>query len=1248
MCLFPSVFEFSPPVYRAITQHCNTGNPTSKRTILIQYHLQKGKYKDLKMTPSSASEQSANGKHLNHPNQLPSACAFITPLPTSSSSYTSSPSPYTTSFMPCVDSILPRKHHMLCIFRLLRRPRTSSVPIVALQARTVSGDNNNSSDGEVTEHITPNVPQKSFSVGLTIVSGFDPALRRSVIERIVANADAGRVVVVTTGGILSTDETDRLSTEKEKHKLDIDDVVAVDDNDRSKTIETSKSAENSVSDDLNNGTNLSGVPNLEGWISCSSSEEMAEVVLKLAVSRECDYILAESALDADMEPQILAQTLHARGGASLRVDTLVSVLDGDTLLNDLLASPQPPSQQSLQSMPQSSSSESTANDTSESTANDTSESSIPCTEDTNESASMTTRTTTSVSESWRIQELSQQRPMILVSLVEHANVIVVTQGGGNEVRNEQLSRVHDVVSVLNGNARIVPLTDENLAVGLLINTKCYDNEITKFNPTWMKVLRATRPASISAAAAASTAANSKSNGVGGGNNNGENSQQKNTVNLGNIKNESINNNNSNNNSSTNNNISSNNSNGGTVIMSPIKPVGLPKALKEATFLYKAKRPFHPPRLYQHIKDVATFAGVIRSTGTIWLATRMLAPLEWNQAGVAATLKAGKLFWAARPENEWPVDEEERSQIMSKWDNRYGDRETEIVFVGIGIDKVRLQGLLDGCLLQDEEMVFNNLWENFEDPFEQWVPLADDDEEEEEEVLSVPPTAAVPEPEPTPEPVNLKHEEEIVVGSKGLKDDGVENEERDRKVDEEIIEKTESDDVENEDKKVIEAIEKQINDNRVAIVNEDDIPDEIFDELTALDLFQQGFSDDEDTDLVAQSEDAGTYDREDAVIASWDGSVADGILTKIPQIGMPVTLVTGFLGSGKTTLLNYILTADHGLRIAILVNEFGEIDIDNQLVQKGDWNNSNDVMELSNGCICCDINDSFISAVEKILERKKDIDYVIVETTGVADPGPIINSLMMTDIADHVRLDGVLTLVDCENFNVKDHMGSEAALAQIMAADSLLLSKTDVCSQVKVDEVVEFIKSMRPAARILKSQRGRVPIDLILDVGLRIAESTTHMNPDVVDVAVEEKEEHSLNKEHSHDHDHTHEHDHAHDCGPDCNDESHSHSHSKSNHLEVDGFVTTSFKSDQPLDTRLFMDNFLRTLPEGVFRAKGLLYFYGFDERYIFQLSGRRYHMQMDDWPENDAPGNQLVIIGRDLDLKQLRDTLESCHANIPE
>jgi G3E family GTPase len=465
-----------------------------------------------------------------------------------------------------------------------------------------------------------------------------------------------------------------------------------------------------------------------------------------------------------------------------------------------------------------------------------------------------------------------------------------------------------------------------------------------------------------------------------------------------------------------------------------------------------------------------------------------------------------------------------------------------------------------------------------------------------------------------------------------------------------------------------------------VVDSDELSEDVLVQASALDVFELGMSGDEDCEddggeegeyrRVSQPADDGRYNEDDVVVSSWDRAVADGILQQMPKVGLPVTIVTGFLGAGKTTLLNYILTADHGLRIAVLVNEFGEVDIDNQLIEKGDWSEGDEVMELANGCICCSINDSFVSAVKSILDKGDKVDYLIVETTGVADPVPVINSLMVSDIAEDVRVDGILTLVDAENFDGEKHMGSEAALSQILAADTILLSKTDIASPEKVQRTIDYIKEVRPAARILKSQRGRIPIGMILDVGLRVADSPAPLGPVLKEVAAAADHDHAHDHDHDHDRDHDGDHDgecgrdcddpthdhsshsHSHDdegragcADPECSDPTHDHSSHANNHLEVDGFVSTSFKSDLPLVAELFMDRFLQRLPEGVFRAKGLLHFDGYSPMYVFNLSGRRYQFEETDWPEGAAPSNQLVIIGRDLDMDALRKTLDECHAH---
>lgn len=992
----------------------------------------------------------------------------------------------------------------------------------------MSGD----SDGEVRDRDqATSAAQKSFSVGVSIVSDCDARLRRTVTERIVAEAEAGRIVVVTTGGITATDETDGIATEEQRTDAETLNAEEVTD-----PAGINGFANSTDVDDASRPS--SSVQNLGGWISCSNPEEMVEVVIKLATARDCDYIVAECSVDGSIQPHELARILHSRGGTSLRVDSVVSVLDGDTLLQDLSGLPAEPD--------------------AEVTDGESTDVAVPTPQP--------------------MQTNTPQRAMMVVNLVENANVIVVKQS--SQEQSELLSRVQNVVSVLNGSASIVPATDDTVPVKLLINTNAYDIDNLRSGATWRRVLLASRISET---------------GVS-------------------------------------------------------KPPVLPKALKEATFLYKARRPFHPERLYEQIKVVATFTGVIRSTGHIWLATRMQAPLEWNQAGVAATLRAGKPFWAVTPEKEWPQGEEEREKIMSTWDNQFGDRETEIVFVGIDIDKVRLQSLLDGCLLQDEEVVFENQWENFEDPFVEWVPLPEDVEELEEAQEVVTDNDDVQ----AASELTEVSQEEVVESENVVIDDQLIAEADESTVDSGADPGIEEDILESADSSPPEGRTVEVEGR----VDDDAIPEEVLEGASALDVLGIGFSE-EASELKAQPADDGSYNSDDVVIASWDGKVADGILTQIPKMGLPVTIVTGFLGSGKTTLLNYILTANHGLRIAVLVNEFGDIDIDNQLVEKGDWSSDDEVMELANGCICCSINDSFVNAVSKVLERRDEIDYLIVETSGVADPVPVINSLMVSDVADEVRVDGILTVVDAENFNTETHMSSEAALSQIMAADTILLSKTDISNAEKVQQTIDYIQSVRPAARILKSQRGRVPISMILDVGIRVADSPAHLSPVKKKDSDSEAHDNDHGHDHDHDHDHGHEHEHGHsheheghkhehdhDCGPDCTDESHDHDHDHShgNHLETDGFVTSSFKSDIPLNPELFMSKFLQQLPQGVFRAKGLLSFYGYNKRYIFQLSGRRYEFEEDEWPEDMAPGNQLVIIGRDLDLDALRETLESCHA----
>ncbi|MCB8779493.1 GTP-binding protein [Planktothrix agardhii 1032] len=328
---------------------------------------------------------------------------------------------------------------------------------------------------------------------------------------------------------------------------------------------------------------------------------------------------------------------------------------------------------------------------------------------------------------------------------------------------------------------------------------------------------------------------------------------------------------------------------------------------------------------------------------------------------------------------------------------------------------------------------------------------------------------------------------------------------------------------------------------------------------------------------------------------------------IPKRGMPVTIITGFLGSGKTTLLNQILKNKQDLKIAVLVNEFGDINIDSQLLISTD----DDMVELSNGCICCTINDGLLDAVYRVLEREDRIDYMVIETTGVADPLPIILTFVGTELRELTNLDSVLTVIDAETFT-PEHFDSEAAFKQIVFGDIILLNKTDLATPEKVKELEDYIRTVKDGARILHSQHGEVPLPLILGLGL--AEIDLYIN--------------KLNED-KHDHEHDHEHDHKHE-----------HHHSK--HLENDGFISVSFQSDRPFSINKFQEFLTEKLPNDVFRAKGILWFVESDLRHLFQLSGKRFSLDGDDWGK--SPSNQIVFIGRNLDLAKLQQQIAECIA----
>jgi G3E family GTPase len=312
--------------------------------------------------------------------------------------------------------------------------------------------------------------------------------------------------------------------------------------------------------------------------------------------------------------------------------------------------------------------------------------------------------------------------------------------------------------------------------------------------------------------------------------------------------------------------------------------------------------------------------------------------------------------------------------------------------------------------------------------------------------------------------------------------------------------------------------------------------------------------------------------------------------------IPVTLLTGYLGAGKTTLLNRILTYEHGKKIAVIVNEFGEVGIDHQLVIDAD----EEIFEMNNGCICCTVRGDLIRIIGNLMRRRDKFDHLVIETTGLADPAPVIQTFFVDDdVQAQTHLDAVVTMVDVKH--IAQHWDAEAVQEQIAFADVIALNKTDLVSNETLDQLEQKIRKMNAIAKIYRTQNAELEMDKILGVSAFNLDRALEIDPDFL------------------------------------GEEAHEHDETVGSIAIVEPGAVDGEKLHQ------WMGKLVETQGPDIFRMKGILNLVGQEQRFVFQgvhmiFDGRRDR----DWKPSETRQNQLVFIGRNLQEANLKDGFKAC------